>query len=328
MEPTWVAAAVSAEGESDSSVVVKSTRFQGDGDDDQFDNSPGNTSEQSGNKTRRRKSPGKWFLKCPRCWALLLGVILPLWFLIAVSFAFGYGLAVLESDPELGRNDEILRNQTMALFQSASFSGATQRLPLMCFEAYVSNETIDDVASKLVIDLLPESLQGDDVSFDEDFVEALIADTASQDITAFPELNQTQPNSTLDFMQVFNFIHECTSSSGPYIRRLTDRVTQAASIMLSTSDLTFYWNRCPLKDNSTMQNRTTLNGVLEDSVVFQGISSAYRRNLQPVSAKNSSLINLTMPRLNFLFCDVYRPPKVRNIDMTGTETHSCYTSRS
>ena len=277
---------MAAEEESDSSVVVKTTRFQGaDGDDNPFAREDTrNTSEQSDKKRRRKKPPGKWFLKCPRCWALLLGVILPLWFLIAVSFAFGYGLAVLESDPELEKNDDILKNQAMTLFQSASFSSTTQRLPLMCFEAYVSNKTIEQVASNLIVDLLPDTQPGKGTSFDEDFVEALVARNASQDVTALSDYIQTQSNTTLDLAQVFTFIQGCTSSSEPYVRDLVDRVTQAASIVLSTSDLTFYWNRCPLKGNSTVVNRTTFDGVLQDSVIFQGVSSAYRRNLQPVSA--------------------------------------------
>ncbi|GKY98450.1 hypothetical protein MPSEU_000802400 [Mayamaea pseudoterrestris] len=263
--------------------LIHAAHFGYGTDDEEDDNENGSqrSHESDDDKPKRKKPPGKWFLMCPRCWALLLGVILPLWSLIFVSFAFGYGLAVYESGPEFEQNDAILKNQALATFQSTTFANITQRLPTMCLEIYISNKTISQVANDRIVDILPSV--PDDGSYEQGFVAPGPPSRAAQSGSLLTEYIRNHTNETLNFTELLTFLENCSASAEPYVRELVDGVTSTASRIHATSDLTFSWNRCPLKANSTLWNQTALEGALEDSVILKGASKAYRKSLLPAS---------------------------------------------
>jgi hypothetical protein len=225
-----------------------------------------------------KKRPGKWFMRCPRCWALMLGVILPLWLLIAVSFAFGYGLAVLEAEPELDQNDEILMNQAMGIFETVSVTNITQRLPIMCLEAFIANRTISDMADDLFIDFLPSMPY--DGNLQHNFAAPPPPLITHEDVVSvFIENNA---NMTYNLAELLQFLQHCSASSESYVKNMIAQLTSTSSVIRATAEMSFYWNRCPLVLNETARNQSALDAFLQESIIFQSISTGYQQSLHPV----------------------------------------------
>ena len=235
-----------------------------------------NAGLSSGEKRRACKTkPGKWFLMCPRCWALLLGLLLPMWLLIAVSFAFGYGLAVFEAVPELDRNDDIMFHQELSIFQTESAANITQRLPILCLEAYASNRTVSDVANDITVDLLPDAPRH------RQELTASSPPMITHDKVLIKYI-QNNPNSTLDLAQLLGFLESCSIALESYVRTLVGQVKTTALPVISSSELTFSWNRCPLSSNQTALDQSLLGSLVQRSIVFEGVTSASRQSLQLV----------------------------------------------
>mmetsp|Transcript_2383 Transcript_2383/g.4324 ORF Transcript_2383/g.4324 Transcript_2383/m.4324 type:complete len:461 (+) Transcript_2383:100-1482(+) len=79
--------------------------------------------------------PGHW----PRTFALIFGVIIPLFLLILVSMFFGYGLAKIEAPMEYEANNAILANRAL-VHATDNFQGnVSQELPRICLEIYASD---------------------------------------------------------------------------------------------------------------------------------------------------------------------------------------------
>jgi hypothetical protein len=225
--------------------------------------------------------PAKWFMKCPRCCALVFGMVLPLWLLIGISFGFGYGLAALESPAELEANDDVLRNQALALFQTSSTMNLTQNLPLLCLELYVSNRTFADVAEDILVDILPNSPGEGNIywNYNSSALSSLPNSGSAITSSLFLNANATTFNTTLDYADLLQFLRNCSQTFESYLHGFIQGTT-AAGARVSTQDLSFNWNRCPLQSLDGRNN--TLDGILQNTVILQGASADYRKTLLPV----------------------------------------------
>jgi hypothetical protein len=270
-------------------VTVRSVRFHAEPDNNNNCNTGSNYNSERSNNTEETsdrsssattaKPPreikySKWFLRCPRCWAVILGMLVPLWLLIGISFGFGYGLAKVESTPELERNDDILKEKAIAALRTSAFFNFTESLPSMCLEAKLTNQTIADVAYAK----LGEFFEVDDAGI------MMIAPGGGD---SFPTTatTTTPRSSTTDYTDmVFNytdlvqFLQDCSDSAKTYVASMMESTTTAGSVL--TQSLTFNWNRCPFELNSTDNN--VLDNFLQGSVIFQGASTQFRKTLAPV----------------------------------------------
>mmetsp|Transcript_17193 Transcript_17193/g.49298 ORF Transcript_17193/g.49298 Transcript_17193/m.49298 type:complete len:645 (+) Transcript_17193:33-1967(+) len=85
--------------------------------------------------------PERW----PRTFALWVGVILPLFVLIAVSCLFGYGLARLESPGEIVANDDVISTRAGVALSAQFVTDLSRKLPHVCLAVYFSqNDLVGD----------------------------------------------------------------------------------------------------------------------------------------------------------------------------------------
>jgi len=88
----------------------------------------------------------------PRTFALLMGVVFPLFLLIAVSCVFGYGLARLEAPGEVETNDAILETRAALAFMSSFVTNLTERLPHICLSVYFAQNGLgDEILNQTII---------------------------------------------------------------------------------------------------------------------------------------------------------------------------------
>ena len=170
---------------------------------------------------------GRCMMRWPRFWIILLGVVLPLWFLIALSLWFGYFLAKSEAPNEVLANNDILAAQSAAAAIAAILSDFVQALPKLCFAFYVL--AIDPSGLEDVLDQILTQAQVDPTSIN-----------ASVD-TLLPELllNETI---LLNKTDLYEFMQDC----GDKARNITDEILDRSRGLsdLFATDLTFNWMRC------------------------------------------------------------------------------------
>jgi hypothetical protein len=170
---------------------------------------------------------GRCMMRWPRFWIILLGAVLPLWFLIALSLWFGYFLAKSEAPNEVLANNDILAAQSAAAAIAAILSDFVQALPKLCFAFYVL--AIDPSGLEDVLDQILTQAQVDPTSIN-----------ASVD-TLLPELllNETI---LLNKTDLYEFMQDC----GDKARNITDEILDRSRGLsdLFAIDLTFNWMRC------------------------------------------------------------------------------------
>ena len=89
--------------------------------------------------------PERW----PRTFALWVGVVLPLFLLIAVSCLFGYGLARLESPGEIVSNDDVIATRAGVALSTKFVTDLTRKLPHVCLSVYFSQNDLGEVDGSL-----------------------------------------------------------------------------------------------------------------------------------------------------------------------------------
>ena len=155
----------------------------------------------------------------PRCCVFLMGVLLPLLFLIFLSLFFGIILASLEAESEVDSNDDILARTRIARRGVNAVANVTAAVPRICLYGYVTgmNSTFGDT----LIDLVPTE------------ADQLLNDN----IDLFGFFNN-QTNMT----EVYEYLAACGESSRTYAEELYKEGRSAFGG--SVDDLSFNWIRC------------------------------------------------------------------------------------
>ena len=89
-----------------------------------------------------------WHYRWPRVSSIVIGIIVPLLILIAMSDVFGSSLAKLEGPNEIKQNDQFLATEAMAKMVGSLAQNLTARTPRICQELYLQNRTFEKFAEK------------------------------------------------------------------------------------------------------------------------------------------------------------------------------------
>lgn len=171
----------------------------------------------------------------PRCFALLLGVVIPLFSLICISIFLGNWLSRLESPNEIIANDAILAAQMYAQVYSFIVVDSAVIIPPKCTDLFLRGEQHHDI--------------GDEIQ------SAIIGITGALEISnalkhagqPSDTLNETllfSNNQTVSISneELFNYMKSCGESARNISQTFLERVTDA--INNASADLTFNWIRC------------------------------------------------------------------------------------
>ncbi len=83
--------------------------------------------------------PEKW----PRTFGILMGIVVPLFSLIAVSLLFGFGLASLEAPGEVETNNDIISTSKAVGLQADLVAAITEELPTICSSAFWVEQAVE-----------------------------------------------------------------------------------------------------------------------------------------------------------------------------------------
>jgi len=205
--------------------------------------------------------PERW----PRTFALWVGVVLPLFVLIAVSCFFGYGLARLESPGEIIVNDDVIATRAGLALSSAFVTDLTKKLPHVCLSVYFSqndlgSESADANATNATnaIDYR-ERLQLEkavDLVFVKRYVDQYIDVDIEDGDMPFEEIELVN---TTDLM---NYMSRCGSNALKLVERYDSEDIVDTSLI--GEGLSFNWMRCTIDTNSSK----TFKGFFNDFFVF------------------------------------------------------------
>jgi hypothetical protein len=211
-----------------------------------------------------KKFPERW----PRTFSLWVGVVLPLFVLIAVSCFFGYGLARLESPGEIVTNDDVIATRAGVALSSAFVADLTKKLPHVCLSVYFSQNDLGsegadtNVANATnatnAIDYR-ERLQLEkavDLVFVKRYVDQYIDVDIEDGELPFEEIELVN---TTDLMK---YMSRCGSNALKLVERYD--LEDIVDTSLIGEGLSFNWMRCTIDTNSSK----TFKGFFNDFFVF------------------------------------------------------------
>ena len=206
----------------------------------------------------------------PRCTAVFLGMIVPLWILIGLSSGFGTLLATFEQGQELEDNDAIMASRAILNF-SAVPDHLLLELPILCLQAYqvrwLRQQTQGNSSSpSLLPSLLPDDLLQEDFDdYLQDIMEGLppkflefiststttVATTSTNstlNATEPPKVNATKPPkvSLPVFQDMEQFMQQCTALYEDEVAIFYELETNHSNA--AGESMSFNWNRCWPKD--------------------------------------------------------------------------------
>jgi hypothetical protein len=167
---------------------------------------------------------GKCIARWPRTFAILFGVIFPLWLLIALSLFFGYFLAELEAPNEIIENNNILAAQAQVRLLGSLAARAAQVIPTICFELFLLGLPVANLGSAV------ESALDDPFQAGTTQPNPPVGAILSDDLIV---VNKTA---------MYEFMEVCGEEAGPITEALLRRASDVLEI--STTELTFNWIRC------------------------------------------------------------------------------------
>ena len=205
--------------------------------------------------------PERW----PRTFALWMGVVFPLFLLIAVSCLFGYGLARLEAPGEVEANDAIIATRAAYAFAGDFVTNLTKRLPHICLSVYFAQNGLGDeilnqtmiANSNLTLTTSGNSTHG---SGKDGYLENLQLEEAidmvfvRQYSSRVVNLDEDGISVPLDDAEVVNttdlmlYMYGCGAEGLNLVSRYD--ISKAVDTSLIGADLSFNWMRCD-GDNST-----------------------------------------------------------------------------
>lgn len=171
----------------------------------------------------------KCFMDLPETWprttSLCLGVVLPLWSLLLISYWFGSYLSELESSGEYDSNDGWMAARSQSVAAIDVLASTSEVLPQICAEVYFdptqSLETLED-----------------------DLAEIVRLGTAEEFLA---ELNETAStsNSTLrvNMTEMIDFMEECGQVFGNITGNLANNALKEI-VAQESLGLSFAWTRC------------------------------------------------------------------------------------
>lgn len=161
----------------------------------------------------------RFMLRWPRTFSLLLGVLLPQFFLIAVAVVVGIWLALVEAPYEVTANNQIVSSNVFAVEELMSIANRSIFMPAFCLELFARERHTSYIAEYVNDTLIPWA-------------------SASADIPYSPAeaLNLT----TLNLTGLHSYFVKCGQFARPLVNRLGERQISKDS----TGSLTFNWIRC------------------------------------------------------------------------------------
>ena len=237
--------------------------------------------------------PEKW----PRVFGVLIGIVFPLFSLIAVSLLFGFGLASLEAPGEVETNNDIIATSKAVDLQADLVAAITEELPTICSSAFwveqavelpfkeclASNQTATDLLDDGAIAIggnstgngtdpnctEPASLESNLIQevIQEVFVSQL-AQCSWQNDTSRPDLNATANISlptelTIQRSDIMTAMTECGQEALQIVREY--KFEDIVDPELVASSVSFNWIRCTAPDpNSNDDLGGAIGGVIGD----------------------------------------------------------------
>ena len=159
----------------------------------------------------------------PRTSAILLGVILPMFFLIFLSVLFGFFLARAETPLEIQQNDAAMVQSMLQLSTVRFVVNTTDTIPALCLGLYFLQQNVS--------------------SLDEYLLEHLLGPGNSSLAAQSPELVSPGREVSVNTSETLQFMVQCGQVAGSIVER-TIRNTSAIYRDEVPGDLTFNWVRC------------------------------------------------------------------------------------
>jgi hypothetical protein len=161
---------------------------------------------------------GRCISRWPRTFALICGVILPLWLLIGFSIFFGYFLAGFEAPNEIRENDDIMQARTQVRRGTNATVQLVQKIPTLCFELYLGSRPPADIEFEL--ENFAETTE----------IDPLLAAILSDELVV---VNKTA---------LYEFLQSCGAVASPLVEAL---LLRGVGLINSVQpNLTFNWIRC------------------------------------------------------------------------------------
>ena len=167
---------------------------------------------------------GRCFRRFPRCYALVCGVIIPLWFLLFLAWLGGYFLAFFEFDIELAANDAHMISRTVAGRFEMSLADTVNSLPTLCYSLFHSGrpaDTISDAYNEILY-------ERGNVS---EYAEELVGNFTGK--------------VTIDLFEFGAYLEQCGDAADAYGRQLKAFwYSNFSTSEESSTSLSFNWIRC------------------------------------------------------------------------------------
>lgn len=203
--------------------------------------------------------PKRW----PRTFALWVGVVLPLFLLIAVSCLFGYGLARLESPGEIVSNDDVIATRAGVALSTQFVTDLTRKLPHVCLSVYFSRNDLGVVG---------ESLTGISSVSNETLTQSSNSMTrADPNANAIDYRERLQLEEAIDLVFVKRYVNQYIDVD------IEDGDMPFEEIeLVNTTDLMSYMSRCGSNALKLIE-QYELEGIVDTSLVGEGLSFNWMR---------------------------------------------------
>jgi hypothetical protein len=169
----------------------------------------------------------------PRSHGIIFGIILPLWLLIGLSGAFGYGLSTLEAGPEIAANNDQLASFARARVLSSLISKIATHSPTLCFRVFLETEASDYLTEQISVIVVENQ------SSEIRLMKALEIETMFLSPSAMPLFPE---KSIVNASETLSFLEQCSEQILPRIQALFQSL--ATDSIGAFDALTFNWNRC------------------------------------------------------------------------------------
>ncbi|EEC51161.1 predicted protein [Phaeodactylum tricornutum CCAP 1055/1] len=169
----------------------------------------------------------------PRSHGIIFGIILPLWLLIGLSGAFGYGLSTSEAGPEIAANNDQLASFARARVLSSLISKIATHSPTLCFRVFLETEASDYLTEQISVIVVENQ------SSEIRLMKALEIETMFLSPSAMPLFPE---KSIVNASETLSFLEQCSEQILPRIQALFQSL--ATDSIGAFDALTFNWNRC------------------------------------------------------------------------------------
>jgi len=216
-----------------------------------------------------RRCIRKYADRNPRTFSVLMGIVVPLLLLDALSIALGFWLARIESPVEIESNDALLQANEYREFFGALFANITALAPQICFQFFLEEkpdnyveEYVGAFADLFVLEETPARMEAA-AQFEDVYLPDTEEGQAALNETFFSGDDLLEVNIT----EMYLFMNHCGDTFRDSMLQIIE-VIQQRNLFEGALDLTFGWNRCtPFKQ----RNITALRPVsLALSYAFVG----------------------------------------------------------